>query len=227
MVYLLAQLTDNARGESGETWGMAAMHDETQVRWPAAMLAATIAGFLCLAVWNSIIARPAGGYPIRIALPEAGAAAGGGALMPGVSAEEAAQEGEPDAETLLAIAPEETGSPGPAAAAALPGFTQDLTDSRARYDVANSGGSPLETVKPVRFNGAEAGSASIRISEESAFSIEGSGLARLLERAGHRDLAEQIRGTRGTGGYIGFEEIRRQGIDLRYDARSDSIVISI
>jgi hypothetical protein len=205
-------------------WDVATAQDGLEDRWPAAVLVATISGFICLAVWDATTARHATGYSIRIALPDARPLASGEALIPGPPAEEA---GDSSSGILQAIAPEETETPGPSATRASPAFSYDLTDSYALYDVADSGGSSLEIAKPVRFNGVDAGSVSIRVSTGSALSIEGSGLARLFERAGRGDLAEQIRDSHGPARFIDFEEMRRQGFDVRYDARSDSIVISI
>lgn len=93
------------------------------------------------------------------------------------------------------------------------------------FDLANEGGSPVELRKPVRLNGADAGSATIRVGADSALAISAGELSMLLARAGRGDLSRQINGL--GEGYVGFEELRRLGIDLRYDAAADRIAIAV
>lgn len=98
----------------------------------------------------------------------------------------------------------------------------DLADSGA----AGPAGSELEIRKAVRFNGAEAGSATIRVSAGSRLSIAARELSGLMARAGNAPLAERIGGRGGAGRFVDFEELRRLGIDVRYDASADRIAIT-
>ena len=103
----------------------------------------------------------------------------------------------------------------------------DLADTRA---AGEGGGSVVEIRKAVRFNGAEAGSATIRVGADSTLAISADELRALLARAGRGDLAERIGaeqlGARGGAGrFVGFAEMRAHGIDVRYDIAADRIVI--
>ena len=83
----------------------------------------------------------------------------------------------------------------------------------------------LEVRKGVRFNGADAGQATIRVGTGSALFIASDDLRALLSAARRVDLADRL--TSGAERpFVGFDEIRQAGVNLRYDAASDQIVIS-
>ena len=105
---------------------------------------------------------------------------------------------------------------------AAPSLEFDLAGSGAE---GGSGGSAVEMRKAVRLNGAEAGSAAIRVSADSTLSISADELRALLVRAGRGDLAGQIAGRDGVGRFLGFEEMRALGIDIRFDAAGNRILI--
>lgn len=105
---------------------------------------------------------------------------------------------------------------------AAPEVEFDLPGSGAPGD---DGGSAVELRKAVRLNGAEAGSATIRVSAGSTLSISANELRAVLTRAGRGDLAQRIGAPGRAGRFVGFEEVRRLGIDVRYDAAADRIVI--
>ena len=77
----------------------------------------------------------------------------------------------------------------------------------------------------MEFNGVDVGNATIRVGADSTLSISVDELRGLLARAGSGELARQIGAPDGAGGFIGFEEMRAQGMDARYDAAADRIVI--
>lgn len=85
-------------------------------------------------------------------------------------------------------------------------------------------GSPIEIRKKVVLNGKEAGSAQLRVGAGSTISISRDALTRLLEQSGRAEMSQQI--GQGTASYITFEEMRRQGIDVRYDPLSDQILVA-
>lgn len=99
------------------------------------------------------------------------------------------------------------------------------------FDLSGGGpagvtGSAIELRKAMRVSGVEAGSAAIRVGADSTLAIAVDELRALLERAGHGDLAGRI-ARRGTSErFVGFEELRRQGIDVRYDAAADRVVVA-
>lgn len=95
----------------------------------------------------------------------------------------------------------------------------DLLDPRG----GASGGGAVEISKVVEINGAEAGEATIRVGRGSTLAIAADALGRMLARAGRGDIAALLDPRQG---FVGFEELRRQGIDLRYDLEADRIAIS-
>jgi len=95
----------------------------------------------------------------------------------------------------------------------------DLAQAEAR------GGGPLELRKGVRFNGADAGQATIRVGAGSTLSIASDDLRTLLSGAQRVDLVERL--TAGAEQpFVGFDEVRQKGVSLRYDAAADQILIS-
>jgi hypothetical protein len=105
---------------------------------------------------------------------------------------------------------------------APPAVEFDLAGSGA---AGEAGGSVVEVRKTVRFNGADAGSATIQVGADSTLAISADELHALLSRAGRGELAEQLGARAGAERFLGFAEMRAQGIDVRYDIESDRIVI--
>ena len=189
---------------------MAVAPDKSDDRWPTAVLVVSVSACVIFSILDAVRARPPAGYPIRIVLPRADPQAGYPILLKlpiGAPAREVATPAIRD-ENLAA-----------------PDF--DLADPYAARSEAGSGGSALVIVRPARINGRDAGSAGIRVSAQSTLSIEASALARMLERAGHGDLAGRIGDGSDSAGFIGFDELRRQGIDVRYDPESNHILIAV
>lgn len=94
----------------------------------------------------------------------------------------------------------------------------DLSD---RY-AASDEGSAVEIVKPVEINGVAAGEATVRVDSGSNLAISADELGRLLAGAGRSDLVARLPG----GQFVGFEAVRQLGIDVRYEAPSDRILIA-
>jgi len=104
---------------------------------------------------------------------------------------------------------------------AEPAVEFDLSTDSA----AGAGGSAIELRKAVHLNGAEAGSAAIRVSAGSTLAIAVDELRALLEGADQGDLAGRIARPDAAERFVEFEELRRQGIDVRYDAAADRVVV--
>jgi hypothetical protein len=207
-------------------------------RWPVAVLA--VAGVAAVSLgdvfagWNSLAGRgpsAAGEYPVRVVLP-----------VPPASAEDTAEALPADAPEAVDQVPADTGDPAAADGEALAGDRALAETARpalrpgesgllpVEFDLADpgafgsgDGGSAIELRKAVRLNGADAGDARIRVSGSSTLSIAREELGRLLARSGQRELVGQM----GSGGqFVSFEEMRRQGIEVRYDPVSDRILVS-
>lgn len=86
-------------------------------------------------------------------------------------------------------------------------------------------GSAIAIRKAVRVNRVEAGSATIRVSADSVLSISVRDLQRLLAGSGHGELARIIGAGGGPDRFVAFEELREQGIDVRYDSSADRVSI--
>jgi hypothetical protein len=98
------------------------------------------------------------------------------------------------------------------------------------FDLADGddrGGGAIEIRKAVRLNGADAGLATIRVSEASTLQIAPAELGGLLARAGRADAAALLGGSAAEGAFVDFEDIRSQGIDVRYDAPSDRVLVAL
>ena len=96
------------------------------------------------------------------------------------------------------------------------------------YDLSqpsSQSGSALELRKNVRFNGADAGSATIRVGTGSALYIASDDLRTMLVAAQRADLAESL-SEGADGSFVGFDQVRQNGLNLRYDPLSDRILIS-
>ena len=85
--------------------------------------------------------------------------------------------------------------------------------------------SPLDVRKVVRFNGADAGQATIRVGAGSALFIASEDLRNLLSEAERVDLADRL-AAGPERRFVGFDEVRQAGLNLRYDAASDRILIT-
>ena len=68
------------------------------------------------------------------------------------------------------------------------------------------------------------GEATIRVGARSELSIEAAALRRLLTAAGREATARTV--GEGDDGFVGFDELRGQGIDVRYDAAADRVVVA-
>lgn len=84
----------------------------------------------------------------------------------------------------------------------------------------------IEIHKALRVNGVDVGPAAIRVGEDSSLSIARDKLKEGLSRLGREDVAEQLGGPR-SGGFVSFDEIRRRGVAVRYDAPSDRVDLTI
>lgn len=213
-------------------------------RWPVAVLAAAGVAAVSLgdvfAGWNSFAGRgPSahGGYPVRIELPAPAAGTSGAEALPAdalpVDADEASRQAPADADTTDPVAAVDEALPGGGELAepvrpALRPSTDGLL--AIQFDLADpgafgsgNGGSAIELRKAVRLNGADAGDARIRVSGSSTLSIAREELGRLLARSGQRELIGQLG---SDGQFVSFDEMRRQGIEVRYDPVSDRILVS-
>jgi len=114
-------------------------------------------------------------------------------------------------------------APAPAATRAGGLLAVDFDLSRP-YDGASiaDDGEAIDVRKPVRLNGAEAGSATVRVTPGSTLLMAREELGRLLARAGLAELAGQV----GSGGYVSFDDMRDKGITVRYDPVTDRLLVS-
>lgn len=95
------------------------------------------------------------------------------------------------------------------------------------YDLASENTQARETLdvrKSVRFNGRDAGQATIRVGSGSRLFIDSDDLRTLLAAAERTDLAGEL--SNGQQSFVGFDEVRERGLNVRYDAVSDRILIS-
>lgn len=101
--------------------------------------------------------------------------------------------------------------------------TFDLSDPFAWTEER---GSAIDIRKSLRVNGVDIGSAAIHVGEDSTLSIARDKLKEALARLGRRDIADELVGSR-SGGFVSFDEIRRRGVEVRYDAPSDRVVLTL
>ena len=196
-----------------------------------------------LVVARGSAAQEDGGYPVRFALPPPG--------FPEPAGEERAQiSNERDDTTALANAPggEERDAPGlpdgfasafadaavvpevpaqvadppPAAKGGLAAVQFNLADPYAPASKDGTAG-PIELTKGVRVNGAEAGNATIRVTDGATIAIARDALDKLLAGAGRGDLAQTLA---NGGPFVSFDRIRQAGLNVSYDAASDRILLS-
>jgi len=95
-------------------------------------------------------------------------------------------------------------------------------DLSARHAAADAG-SPVEIVKPVEIDGVVAGEATVRVDAGSNLAISADELAGLLARTGYADIAARL----PDGPFVSFEALRSLGLDVRYQAPSDRVLISL
>ena len=129
---------------------------------------------------------------------------------------------------LAASPTDRTQYPEQGAKTAVPpaGATGGLLD--VSFDLSQPGGSDrsaIELRKGVRFNGTDAGQATIRVGAGSSLFIASDDLRALLSAAQRDDLVDGL-SSEAEQPFVGFDEVRRRGLSLRYDAASDQIVIS-
>jgi hypothetical protein len=228
--------------------GMARPRDEIVKLWAVVVLVAVTAVSLCVATWNALPSHEAAAQPIRIELSSLPTSPRDEAVdlarASGVGRRAEVYGIGDDGELPLTVAK------GPAA-----GLPQDLigeTDLTSpggqlvsnsssgdprmlEYDFASQPGpgqvspraSAIEIRKPLRINGVDSSHAHIRVSASSSLSISTDELSRALAAAGRSAAADQVRYSSRPGGFIGLEELRRQGFDVRFDARADRIMLNL
>jgi hypothetical protein len=108
------------------------------------------------------------------------------------------------------------------------GARPDHRAQRIAFDVSRDEGgasaaTAIEARKSVILNGVNAGEVSVRVSSDSNLLLRRDELRRLLVGTGQGALAEML----GAGEFITFSDVLRLGINVRYDAASDSIQISL
>lgn len=193
-------------------------------------LGAAIAALLCAAYVTlepeSLFARKASRSSVSVALPPP---------TPFTREEEAqlSEEGAtlPSDATLALVSnddqagakPEASARPSLALPSSLLGVKFDLSDPSAWTE---QGGSAIEIRKSLRVNGVDAGSAAIQVGEDSTLSVARDKLKEALAQHGRGDIADEL-GKSRSGGFVSFDEIRRRGVEVRYDAPSDRVVLTI
>jgi hypothetical protein len=197
--------------------------------WPVALLLVASCG-VALAVnhgsWTFLAGR--GAYPVRFALPPVKLPPSEQLLSLQTSA---AKDAASDAEVAITLpkagdpsvfdkAFADVGTDQPAPAQPAP-----QTLEAVRFNLSDPYGEragAIELKKAVRVEGAEAGNATIRITDGSTITISREDLGKLLANAGHQDWAAAL----GSGSFVSFDRIRQAGMSVRYDAASDRIVVS-
>ncbi|MEO6152681.1 MAG: hypothetical protein ABIT09_03565 [Croceibacterium sp.] len=91
------------------------------------------------------------------------------------------------------------------------------------YAGAPEGSGPIELKKAVRINGADAGDATIRVTDGATIAIARDELGKLLTAAGRADAIQALA---GSGSFVSFDRIRQAGLSVRYDAASDRILLA-
>lgn len=227
---------------------MGGLRNWVSLQWPvvavAAFTGAVAVGFQ-VARPGFTFDRPPDDYPIRLAMPDASPYAPGKAAMPrsaGVAvylppdADPFGEAGDKPVAARPRIDLDAAGDlrgglarpiavdvPKPAATRAGGLLAVDFDLSRP-YDGASvaEDGEAIDVRKSVRLNGAEAGSAKIRVTSGSTLLMARDELGRLLARAGLAELAGQV----GSGGYVSFDDMRDKGITVRYDPVTDRLIVT-
>ncbi|WP_435200365.1 hypothetical protein [Qipengyuania sp. 902] len=77
--------------------------------------------------------------------------------------------------------------------------------------------------KPLRIGAREIGSLPVHIDGDSRLLVDATDIVRMLERAGR---PRTVRKPRRADNLLTFTELRNDGVDLRYDPNSDSLVMT-
>ena len=94
--------------------------------------------------------------------------------------------------------------------------------SNPRSSTPSSGAPAIDITKPVRLNGADAGSAVIHVRSDSQLFVERDEIRAIVAKAGLKELADRI----GRSGEVSFDELRNKGLAIRYDPVSDRVLVS-
>jgi hypothetical protein len=227
---------------------MARPRDEILKFCAVVVLVAATAVSLCVATWNALPSHEAAAQPIRIELSSLPTSSGDEA----VDLEGASGVGQPAdvfgigddgelpltattgpsaglpqnliGETVLALP---GGQVIPSGSSRLPNMLEYDFASRSGPGQGSPGASAIEIRKTLRINGVDSGYAHIRVSASSSLSISTEELSQALAAAGRSAAATQIGYRSEPGGFIGLEELRRQGFDVRFDARADRIMLHL
>lgn len=207
--------------------------------WPAGLVLVASAGLALAAGHGS--ARSAamrGTYPVRIALLEPGAPVAESPATPSAEEPQAAptpaeMPPPPDFAAAFEEFSGEPAVPAPprgqqlAPAAATVAAKPDPGMLAVRFDLSDpfapgaKDSGPIQLTKAVKVNGADAGNATIRVTDGATIAIAGEDLGHLLADAGRGDLAAALGGR-----FVTFDRIRRAGLGVRYDAASDRILLT-
>jgi hypothetical protein len=220
--------------------------DELVKFWAVVVLVAVTAVSLCVAMWNALPSHETAAQPIRIELSSlptspgdeavdfAGASGGGqpaevyglgdhGELpLTVATGQSAGLSQDLIGETDLASPRGQLVSSG---SSGLPKMLEYDFASRSGSGQGSPGASAIYIRKALRINGVDSGYAHIRVSTSSSLSISTDELSKALAAAGRSDAATHIGYRSGPGEFIGLEDLRRQGIDVRFDARTDRILL--
>lgn len=130
------------------------------------------------------------------------------------------------AAALADTATETSGVRSPTAARPAPGgvipVRFDLTSPGMGDEVV--GGDEIVVRKTVRLGSRDLGSLPIHVDSRSRLLVKPNDLRAMLEQAGQGELASQ---TSESNELRTFSQLRREGVDLRYDPASDSVVVTI
>jgi hypothetical protein len=196
--------------------------------WPVGLVLLVSTG-VALSVghggWSLLAGR--GAYPVRLGLPPVQRPPGAQLLsLQSAEAKDAAagaqnavelpKVGDPAVFAKAFANVDGEDAPAPAEPPTLEAVRFNLSDP-----YGERGGS-IELKKAIRVDGAEAGSATIRVTDGSTIAISREDLGKLLAGAGHSDRAAAL----GSGSFVSFDRIRQAGMSVHYDAASDRIVVS-
>lgn len=129
----------------------------------------------------------------------------------------------PDAAPDMAAAPEDNRmAAGPARTAeGLIPLSFDLVRPGSSGESVNA--DAVIVRKPLRIGAREIGSLPVHIDGDSRLLVDATELVRMLERAGR---PRTVRKSRRADNLLTFTELRNDGVDLRYDPNSDSLVMT-
>ncbi|MEZ5681347.1 MAG: hypothetical protein R3E14_08615 [Erythrobacter sp.] len=149
-----------------------------------------------------------------------------------VETEAQVQGGPPDEAPALAL--EETRTQHGATAEPRPAATARPAPGNVipvRFDLETPGlgdevvgGDEIVVRKAVRLGSREIGSLPIHVDSQSRLLVRPADLKSLLDKAGQ---GAKVRGAAGSNELRSFGELRKDGVDLRYDPTSDSVIVTI